>query len=169
MPIEMSTYLRFPMGSSIQLTDVVVEDFLSIAGRISGDRSRKFIIETFKEYFARAIGKVHYESSSTDWAQSDLRIDAARAAEDAPGFIAAFCDACERLESFGLNVPNHSYFNNILIRHNVPFRINENFLLATNENVSPPDPTLSEAQSVARALADAKSLCNPPITNRSFK
>lgn len=154
----MTSDLRFPMGGSSQLADDVVEDFLGIAGRVTGDMSRKRIVETFKEYFSRAIGKQHYESSSLDWAESDLRSDAMRAAEDAPGFIAAFCDACEKLEDFGVAVPDHARINNILSNKNAPFRIKDNVLLMTSDHVPAPDPKLSEAQSVARALTDAKEL-----------
>lgn len=160
LPVEMPVELRFPMGGTVPLTMDAVQDFLNLARRASSNAiGRQDIIERFKEYFAAASGDQYARSSSLSWAESDLEYHAQLAASDAPGFIAAFCDACEVLESMSVAVPGHQYVNNILEKHSVPFRIIDNELTATEEHLSPPDPGVDTAEStVSRALADAKAL-----------
>ncbi len=158
MPLQMTSELRFPMGASTQLSSVAMEDFLSLARKITSTISRKQIIETFKEYFCRASGEYYASSSSLSWAESDLDRDAYKASSDAPGFIAAFCDACEHLSKMDIAVPNHNIVNNILEKNNVPFRIIDNELCNTTEYITPPQPQESPESIVARALSDAKAL-----------
>lgn len=160
MPVEMPVELRFPMGGTIPMTMDAVQDFLSLARRASSNAvGRQKIIECFKEYFATASGDQYAKSSSLSWAESDLEYHAQRAASDAPGFIAAFCDACEALDAMGVTVPGHQYVNNILEKYDVPFRLIDNVLTATEEHLTPPDSRSDTAEStVSRALADAKSL-----------
>ncbi|MCH8493677.1 MAG: abortive infection family protein [Idiomarina sp.] len=160
MPIEMPVELRFPMGGTTPLTGGVVQDFISLARKASSSTiGRQQIIEKFKEFFAIASGDQYAKSSNLSWAESDLEYHADRAASDAPGFIAAFCDACEALENWEVAVPGHQYVNNILEKHSVPYRVIENQLVATDEHISPPDPVIGTAEStVSRALADAKAL-----------
>lgn len=160
MPIEMPVELRFPMGGTTPLTDGAVQDFISLARKASSSSiGRQQIIEKFKEIFAITSGDQYAKSSSLSWAESDLEDHADRAASDAPGFIAAFCDACEALENWGVAVPGHQYVNNILEKHSVPFRVIDNQLVANDEHISPPDPVIGTAEStVSRALADAKAL-----------
>lgn len=160
MPVEMPVELRFPMGGTTPITMYAVQDFLSLARRASSNAvDRQEIIECFKEYFATASGDQYARSSSLSWAESDLEYHAQRTASDAPGLIAAFCDACETLEAMGVAVPSHQYVNNTLEKHSVPFRIIDNKLTATEEHLTPPDLGVGTAESVvSRALADAKAL-----------
>lgn len=158
MPLQMTSELRFPMGASTPLSRVAVEEFLVLARKITSTISRKQIIETFKEYFCRASGEYYASSSSLSWAESDLDREAHNASSDAPGFIAAFCDACEYLGNMDIAVPNHTIVNNILEKHNVPFRIIDNELCNTTEYITPPKPEESAESVVARALSDAKAL-----------
>ena len=158
MPLQMNSELRFPMGSSTPLSNAAVEDFLILARKVTSTVARKKIIETFKEYFCSASGECYASSSSLAWAESDLDRAAHTASSDAPGFIAAFCDACENLSDMDITVPNHSIVNNILEKHNVPFRINNNELCNTSEYIAPPRPQASPESVVARALSDAKAL-----------
>lgn len=158
MALQMTSELRFPMGASTPLSSDAVEDFLVLVRRITSTIGRKQIIETFKEFFCRASGEYYSNSSSLSWAESDLDRDAHNASEDAPSFIAAFCDACEFLGSKDIAVPNHVIVNNILDKNNVPFRIINNELCNTTEYISPPKAQESPASIVARALSDAKAL-----------
>lgn len=160
MPIEMPVELRFPMGGTTPLTGRAVQDFITLARKASSSNiSRQQIIEKFKEYLAIASGDQYAKSSSLSWAESDLEFHAERAASDAPGFISAFCDACEALENWGVAVPGHQYVNNILEKHAVPYRVIDNQLVTTDDHISPPDPVIGTAEStVSRALADAKTL-----------
>ena len=158
MPLQMTSELRFPMGASTPLSNAAVEDFLVLARKVTSTISRKQIIETYKEYFCRASGEYYSSSSDLSWAESDLDRDARNASSDAPGFIAAFCDACEYLGARDIAVPNHTIVNNILEKHNVPFRIIDNELCNTTEYITPPKPQASPESVVARALSDAKAL-----------
>ncbi|QJQ95144.1 MULTISPECIES: hypothetical protein [Halomonadaceae] len=137
-----------------------VQDFISLARKASSSTiGRQQIIEKYKGFLAIASGDQYANSSSLSWAESNLENHAEKAASDAPGFIAAFCDACEALENWGVAVPGHQYVNNILEKHSVPFRVIDSQLAATDEHISPPDPVIETAEStVSRALADAKAL-----------
>ncbi len=148
------------MGGTVPLTMDAVQDFINLARRTSSSAvGRQDIIERFKEYFAAASGDQYARSSSLSWSESDLEYHAELAASDAPGFIAAFCDACEMLESVGVAVPGHQYVNNILEKHGVPFRVKNNQLAEAEDHLSPPVPSDDSAEStVSRALADAKAL-----------
>lgn len=158
MPLEMSTELRFPMGASTPLSEPAVDEFLSLARRITSTLDRQQIIETFKEYFCKSTGDYYARSSSLSWAESDLQHHASNAASDATGFISAFCDACEYLGSKDIAVPGHAHVNSILEKYDIPFRIIDNSIQETDIHVSPPVAVGSPATVVARALADAKAL-----------
>ncbi len=158
MPLQMSSELRFPMGTLTPLSDGAVDEFLTLARRITSTIDRQKIIETFKEHFCRVSGDYYARSSSLSWAESDLERHASNAATDAPGFIAGFCDACEYLSNRDVAVPDHGYVNKLLEKHNIPYRIVDNELRVTTDYITPPEPTPSAATVVARALADAKAL-----------
>ena len=158
MPLQLTTKLRFPMGASTPLSNEAVNEFLGLARRITSTYERKHIIETFKEFFSRVSGENYARSSNLSWAESDLDRYALSASSDAPGFIAAFCDACEYLGSGDIVVPSHDHVNIILEKHNVPYRIIDNELCETTDYISPPEPETSPASVVARALSDAKAL-----------
>jgi hypothetical protein len=158
VPLEMNSDLRFPMGATTPLSDSAVGDFLGLARRITSTLDRQQIIETFKEYFCKASGEYYARSSSLSWAESDLERHASSASSDAPGFIAAFCDACEYLGAKDIAVPDHAHVNKLLEKHNVPFQIAGNTLRETVDYVSPPEPIAPQASVVARALSDAKAL-----------
>lgn len=158
MPLEMSSEFRFPMGASVPLDSGAVDELLGFARRITSPKGTKGIIEKFKEYFCRATGSQYSSSSSLSWAESDMERDAGDAAEHAPGFIAAFCDACEYLEQRGIAAPGHTIVNKILSEHGVPYQIINNVLLETDEYVHPPEPHPSISSVVDRAISDAKSL-----------
>lgn len=160
MPLKMNSNLRFPMGATTPMNNAAVEDFLILVRRITSPFDRQQIIETFKEYFCKASGECYSHSSNLSWAESDLERDASNAASDTPGFIAAFCDACENLITKEAAVPDHTYINNLLEKHNIPFRIIDNELQETVNYISPPEPVASPSQAsiVARALSDAKAL-----------
>ena len=158
MPLEMSSELRFPMGASLPISESTIEEFLIVVRRINSTVGKQKIIETFKQYFSRVSGEHYAQSSSLSWAETDLNHHASCASADAPGFIAAFCDACESLENNGVAVPDNNYINRLLEKHNVPYRILENTLLETANYITLPQPSPSAATVVTRALADAKAL-----------
>lgn len=141
------------------MSSLAVGDFLYLAQRITSTLlDGQQIIETFKKYFCKASSEHYARSSSLSWAKSDLERHASSASSDAPGFIAAFCDACEDLGANDIAVPDHSHVNKLLEKHNVPYRIIDNELHETVDYVSPPEPMASPASVVAQALADAKAL-----------
>ena len=61
----------------------VVGDFLDLINRISGQGSRKAILEHFKSAFAAAAGMPYHSSSDASWAASDLE----RTMDEAAGGI----------------------------------------------------------------------------------
>lgn len=158
MPLEMSSELRFPMGASVSLDSGAVDDFLGFARRITSPDGTKWIIEKFKEYFCKASGSQYISSSNLSWAESDMEREARDAAEHAPGFIAAFCDACAYLEQRGIAVPGPPIINKILSEHGVSYQIINNVLLETDEYVRPPEPHPSISRVVDKAISNAKSL-----------
>ena len=160
MKIEVPTELLFPMGETTPLTADAVQDFIGLARKASSNIvDRQQIIEKFKDFFAASAGDQYGRSSNLSWAESDLEYHADRASLDAPGFIAAFCNACDALEEQGVAVPSHLYVNNLLDKHSVPFRVTDHLLVTAGDHISPPDPVVWSAEStVSRALSDAKIL-----------
>lgn len=158
MPLEMTADLRFPMGASTPLERKVVDEFLSLARRITTTGDKQYVIEKFKENFSKVSSYPYSRSSSLSWAESDLEQRASEAASDAPAFISAFCDACEHLQHYEIHTPSHANINSILERNNVPFRISNNTLLEASNYLTPPALILSPTSVVERALSDAKAL-----------
>ncbi len=158
MPLDMTADLRFPMGASTPLERNVVDEFLSLARRITTKGDKQYIIEKFKENFSKVSSHPYSRSSNLSWAESDLEQRASEAAFDAPAFISAFCDTCEHLQRYEIHTPSHANINSILERHNVPFRISDNTLFEESNYLTPPALTLSPTSIVERALSDAKAL-----------
>lgn len=158
MPLDMATELRFPMGASTPMGGSAINEFLKLARRIKPNGNSQYIIEKFKENFAKASGRSYSKSSNLSWAESDLEQYASEAGLDAPSFILAFCDTCENLELYGIHTPTHLNINVILESNQVPFRITNNVLCTDSNYLTPPAPTASAASIVERALSDAKAL-----------
>jgi len=160
VPVKMPVELRFSMGASTPIDSAAVNDLMSAARKVRSDKiDRQDILECFKEYFAAASGDQYARSSSLSWAETDVDYHAQRCLSDAPGFIAAFCDACEELGAEGVGVPGHQYVNNVLDKYDVPFRIIENEIVTSSEYLVQPDTGCESAESiVSRALSDAKAL-----------
>lgn len=158
MPLQMPPEFLFPTGKTATLPDSAVQNFLTHARRIQSPGGRKHVFETFKRAFCRLSGEPYYSSSSEGWAESDLCSAADRAAENAPGFIQAFVEACEDLQNGGAVVPDYSLINHVLGQHNVPLRIENGELVASSSFVAPPQEP-EDAESVAsRAFVEAAVL-----------
>jgi hypothetical protein len=80
MPLQMASELRFPMGSTVALSDQSLDDFMSLIRKVSGDMDRQRIIEVFKQHFCKVSGDNYNRSSSLSWAESDMSSQARRAA-----------------------------------------------------------------------------------------
>lgn len=81
------------------IPDGVVDAFDELIGRIVAQGERRSLLEHFKGHFAGAAGVPHHYSSSTSWAEDDLRRLLPQAAANAPLFIEAFYNACEELRA----------------------------------------------------------------------
>jgi hypothetical protein len=158
MPLNMTADLRFPMGKPTEMGAGAVTEFVSLARKITTKGEKQYIIEKFKENFARASGNSYSKSSNLSWAESDLDDYATLAAVDTPAFVSAFCDTCEFLSRYDIHTPSHEHVNGVLEKHGIPFRIIDNTLSATSNHITPPAPTASPESIVERALADAKAL-----------
>lgn len=158
MPLQMPPELLFPTGATTPLPDAAVQDFLASARRIQSTSGRKNVFETFKKAYSRISGEPYYSSSSEGWAESDLCSAAEKAAENAPGFIQAFVEACEALQSGGSVVPDYSFINHVLAQHDVPFRIENGVLVASSNFVAPPQEPEDAASVASRAFSEAAGL-----------
>ncbi len=117
MPLRMPAELRFtPSGSAEALDGDAMADLLAIAKKIQNPLGYKSVLEAFKSHFGRSTGEGSSTSSSVDWAETDLWLIACEAANDAPGFIAAFFDACEQLEACGATIPDEAHINSVLTK-----------------------------------------------------
>ena len=123
MPLRVSSDLRFPNGPPTAIGDSAVDEFLTLARKIAN--GSQFELETFKEYFCRAVGYPYYRSSDASWAETDLERDATTAAKDGHAFLGAFFDACVELKRRGIAVPDELHMNNILVQCNEPFQIKD--------------------------------------------
>lgn len=158
MPLQMASELRFPMGSTTPLSDRSVDDFISLIRRVSGPMNRQQIIEVFKQHFCKVSGDYYARSSSLDWADSDMSIQAQNAAKDAPNFIAAVYEALEELECSDVVVPTVQHLNQILLDNQDHYQIIDSQLIQTAGSVAAPEFSESISTSVMRALGDAKAL-----------
>lgn len=121
-------------------------------------RAGKVVFEEYKRAFCRVSGEPYHSSSSEGWAESDLGLAARKAAENAPGFIQAFFEACEALQGRGAVVPDHSLINHLLAQQHVPFRIEDGQLVASSQFVAPPDVPKDAASTASRAFSEAAGL-----------
>ncbi len=158
MPLQMASELRFPMGSTVSLSEQSLDDFLSLIRKVSGDMDRQRIIEVFKQHFCKVSGDNYNRSSSLSWAESDMSSQARRAAEDAPNFIAAVYEAFEALQNSGVTVPTIQHINQILRNNQDNYQIVDYELIVTTGSVAAPEVSESVSNSVMRALGDAKAL-----------
>lgn len=158
MPLQMVSELRFPMGSTIPLSDKSINDFILLIKKISGSMDRKRIIEVFKRHFCKVSGDYYTSSSSIDWAESDLSSQAQNAAKDAPNFIAAVYEALEELENSDVIIPTTQHINKILHDNRDYYQIVDGQLVQTVGSVAAPEFSESVSTSVMRALGDAKAL-----------
>ena len=158
MPLQMASELRFPMGNTIPLCDGAVDDFLLLIKRVSTPIGSKQTIEIFKQHFCKVSGDCYSSSSSLDWAESDMRMQAQNASIDAPNFIAAVYDSLEELGSRGATVPTILNINKILLQNQIQYEIIGDQLLETGSRVATPVISESVSTTVMRALGDAKAL-----------
>ena len=109
--------------------------FRGLIDRICGQGSRRKVLERFKSHFAEAAGVPYHRSSNEGWASSDLDYVMTQAAENAPLFIEAFWDGCEKLKARYPNMamPPVSKINSIL--NDTGFRVDPPRLLATRAHV----------------------------------
>ena len=111
--------------------------FRQLIDRICGQGWRKRILEHFKSYFASAAGVPHHTSSDEGWASTDLDALMNEAAANAPMFIEAFYDACEKLERRHpeMEMPGVVRINRILSEAGAGFQIDPPRLIATRVHV----------------------------------
>lgn len=158
MPLQMPPELLFPTGPTIPLPDAAVQDFLGCIRKIHSASGRKHVFELFKRAFCLASGEPYYTSSSEGWAETDLIAAADKAAENAPGFIQAFVDTCETLQSGDAVFPDHTLINYLLDKHSAPFRIENGKLVVSSNFVAPPEALQDAASVAAKAFAEAAGL-----------
>lgn len=102
----------------------VITEFGTLIRRVAGSyENRKPIIEHYKRYFADAAGRPHHDSSSLDWAESDLSEYMQDAGSNAPLFIEAFYDAGQALvrRNESIVVPDVGMINHFLNAHDAGF------------------------------------------------
>lgn len=158
MPLQMPPEFLFPTGATTPLPDAAVQEFLNYTRRVHSSLGRKNAFEEFKRAFCRVSGEPYYSSSSEGWAESDLSAAADKAAENAPGFIQAFVEACDALQNVGAVVPDHFLINRVLDQHHVPFRIESGELVASSAFVAPPQEPQDAASIASRAFSEASGL-----------
>ena len=128
-----------------------VGEFSTLIDRIPAPKGRWGMIEHFKQRFGGGSS-----SSSESWAQTDLMRLMDSAAENAPLFIEFFYDACESLRerADGWFVPDASFINAILSRHNVGYEIQPPDLVARELG----GPTIAVQVSVPGVAERAKGV-----------
>lgn len=158
MPLQLPPELLFPTGATTPLPNAAVQEFLNYARRLNSLNGRQSVLEEFKRAFCRVTGEPYYSSSNEGWADSDLSTAVDKAAENAPGFIQAFVEACEALQRAGTVVPDHALMNHVLGQHHVPFRIEGGALVASSNFVAPPQKLQDAASTAALAFSEAVGL-----------
>ena len=101
-------------AAGIQIALVAVwEDLYELIVKIALQGEAYRVYETFKRMFSNVTGDPYFQSSSVDWAKSDLQGLMQVAAKNPPLFIEAFYDACQSL-STGHSVPSVDIINRSL-------------------------------------------------------
>ncbi len=126
-----------------------LSDFVDLIDKIRAQRSRWSILEHFKGSFG-----AHSRSSSESWAYSDLCDVMKDAGKNAPLFIESLYDGCEALkeESDEWFVPDASFLNTVLAKHNIGYEIRPPQLLQRELSgppieVAKPPPSFAEKAS----------------------
>jgi len=159
MVVIVPSALRFPRSGTTRPLDAnAVDELLALARRVQSSQGEKSVLETFKKHFSRASGDGYAPSSDLSWAETDFWRHAQSAADDAPNFIAAFCNACEELEGRGASIPDLSLVNEILASYGCPYQVRDGELIDSAPLVESPKVALGPRDSVAKALADATAL-----------
>ena len=113
-----------PVGNEPIPAGVVAEIFDLIRQTAAQDQQlRQRTLEHFKRSFAPAAHVDYCRSSDAGWAETDLHSLMEAATPNAPLFIEAFYNGWEALRDQELAVPNADTMNDVLVRHDVPFRI----------------------------------------------
>lgn len=136
---------RFVNG---HIPDAAVSECIDVIMRVATQGDRRSILEHFKGYFCEACGVTHIWSSDVGWADTDLRYQAAEAAQNAPSFIDAFYSACRDFvgDDADLYAPDAPWLNGLLSKHGIGYE------------VRPPRLVLREAE------APLVDVLEPPIT-----
>ncbi|RYG98506.1 MAG: hypothetical protein EON58_06945 [Alphaproteobacteria bacterium] len=137
MSLKMQPGWRYGNPGNIDM--VAVNAFSELVGLVASQGSRYGIIEEFKRHFCGPAGRPYASSSSESWAESDLYELMKQASANAPLFIEAFCNACQKLaHSDGLDVPDAVVINGILHDHHVGYEIHGDALVQVGHHVAPP-------------------------------
>ena len=114
---------RPPAGYDPISNDLVHEIFDLIKRTAVQDEHYQHTLERFKTFFGRVSDADDAWSSSAGWAETDLLSRMQDATANAPLFIEAFYDGWEASRNQGLDVPDTDVMNDVLAKHDVPFRI----------------------------------------------
>jgi hypothetical protein len=146
--LEMNSAWRF--GEPGELDAGAVNEFYSLALKISAQKNSWSIIELFKSNFDGQSSR----SSSEDWAKSDLRVCMHRASSNAPCFIDAFWTVCQQIKNnnFGAHVPDESVVNKILADFGEPYEIRSQSLVSRSQ-IRPLEIAVPEQSVDSRARA----------------
>lgn len=147
-----------PVGSSAQ------EGLRELINRVSGQGSRKAILEHFKARFAAAASVEYWPSTNERFASEDLDREMARAAENGPLFIEAFWDACEELRARNptMVLPDAARINRVLADADAGYQLDPPMLVATRVHIPisvPEAPPSLDAQ--AQAPSSTKRSTHP--------
>src|ERR1043166_8427286 len=138
-------------------TDIVNDVFDLITTMASQAESFQEVLEDFKSRFA--YGKNTTWSSSSSWAQTDLRMYMEEATENAPKFIAAFVDGCIDITKSGGAAPDVDFINDLLTKHKIGYRIqNDTVVVADNVPAVGSNAQSGSASSAQTAATQAKKL-----------
>lgn len=143
-------------------------EFQKLVERICGQGDRKCILEHFKFYFAAAAGMEYYPSSNESWASTDLDRAMSEASENAPLFIEAFYNACNKLEKEHpeMEMPGVTRINQILSNADAGFQIDPPRLIATRVHVpiavpnEAPSLDMQAEETIQRALDASEQALN---------
>ena len=146
----------------------VKDEFRQLIDKICVQGPRKQILEHFKRHFASAAGVQHHDSSSVDWASTDLERVMSEASENAPLFLEAFYDACEALKSRcpGMAMPGVERINRILSDHKTRYQIDPPNLVTNKQFILtsvPSQPTTLDFRRRAR-IEDAINASDRALT-----
>jgi len=131
-----------------------LDEFLSAIEKIAAHGERWNVFEQFKIVYSAACGESYMRSTGESWAESDMSFVVKQAAENAPVFLDAFYEACEKLRTPDFFAPDAAMINDLCRKHKIGYVLRPPELLLRESAGDVAVPVSGHYQSLAAKAAE---------------